>query len=73
MCVKLTYRDAAAPTFPFVLDPSVNIIVLLVHLLNSAMASSFDDAIDVLNGVWESGRMGRGIMVSIVRGSTARC
>ena len=72
-CVKSMYREAAAPTFPFVLDPSVNTIVLLVHCLNSAMAFSFDSAMEVRNGVLESGRMGLGWMVSIILGSTVKC
>ena len=72
-CVKSTYKEAAAPTFLFVLDPSVNTVVLLVHCLNSVMAFSFDSAMEVWNGVLESGWMGLGWMVSIILGSTVKC
>ena len=54
------YRDAAAPTLLFVHEPSVNIIVRLLHRWNLAIASFFEAAIEVVKGVCELGWIGLG-------------
>ena len=66
------YRDAATPTLPSVLEPSVKTIVWLLHRWNLATASSFEVAMDVLKGEQESGWTGWGWMVSVILGFTAR-
>ena len=60
------YRDAAAPTLLFVLEPSVKIMVWLLQRWKSAIAFSFEPAMEIVNGVHELGWSGRGWMVSVV-------
>jgi len=66
------YKDATALTLPLVLELSVKIMVWLLHQWKSAIASSFEPAMDIVNGMQELGWLGQGWMVSIVLRSTTR-
>ena len=53
--MSLTYRTAEAPTFPFMLDPSVKILVSSLFFLKSSMASSSVEAMDLMKSGGEPG------------------